>query len=466
MTEEPREQVRFVGPERSRRHYLRMLRKHQWLITFVFLLVTLTGAVWTFRQMPIFQATATIMIEPEAPKIVNIPEVQPVGASSPWDPAYYATQHEVIKSQPVLDKVIEQLSLKTRLPGLAEVREPHRVVQGMLTVEPRKGTRLVMINAEHPDPALAAEVANATAHAYVKYNLGLKVTGAHDALSWLTEEAGRLRTKVEESSMALQNYRVKEGILGLQEQRQITAQKIMDFNKAHLDAQAQRLTIEAKLHKLTEIAKDPVGAQTIYSVADSVLVGKLKAEAVELDLEKAKLLKVYGPKHPEIVKITARIEEVRRKLDAEIQTMLEAVGTEFKVAKAREETLLNNVRSLSREGQDVSEKEIKLLTLQREVETNQQLYDAVLKRLKETGVTGSLETNNVRVVEEASVPEAPVKPRKMRQLMMSAVAGLVLALGLALGIEYFDTSLRTPDDVERELGLPVVAIIPAFEGKR
>jgi uncharacterized protein involved in exopolysaccharide biosynthesis len=323
-----------------------------------------------------------------------------------------------------------------------------------------------MINAEHPDPALAAEVANATAHAYVKYNLGLKVTGAHEALSWLTEEAGRLKAKVEESSMALQNYRVQAGILGIQEQRQITAQKIMDFNKAHLDAQAQRLTIESKLHKLTEIAKDPVGAQTIYTVTDSTMVSKLKAEAAELDIERSKLLKVYKGKHPEILKIEARIEEVRRKLEAEIQTMLEAVRTEFKIAKAREETLYNNARNLSREGQDVSEKEIRLLTLQREVETNQQLYDSVLKRLKETGVTGSLETNNVRVVEEASAPGAPVKPRKIRQLMMSAVAGLVLALGLVVVMEYFDTSLRTPDDVERELGLPVVAIVPVFESKR
>jgi uncharacterized protein involved in exopolysaccharide biosynthesis len=466
MTEELHEQQRFVGPNRSPRHYLRLLRKHQWLITFVFLLVTLTGAVWTFRQTPIFQATATIMIEPEAPKIVNIQEVQPVGASSPWDPSYYATQHEVIRSQPVLDRVITQLSLKTRLPGLAEAREPHRVLQGWLSVEPRKGTRLVMINAEHPDPALAAEIANATAHAYVKYNLGLKVTGAHDALAWLTEEAARLRTKVEESSMALQNYRVKAGILGTQEQRQITAQKIMDFNKAYLEAQAQRLSIEAKLRELSQIVKDPAGAQTIFTVADSSMIAKLKAEASDLDVEKSRLLKVYKAKHPEILKIDARIDQVQRQLRAELETMLEGVRTEFRVARAREQTLLDNVNRIRAEGQELNEKEIELLTLQRDVESNQQLYDSVLKRMKETGVTGGLETNNVRVVEEATAPGAPVKPRKAWNLGISALAGLVLALGLALGIEYFDTSLRTPDDVERELGLPVVAIIPAFEGKR
>jgi uncharacterized protein involved in exopolysaccharide biosynthesis len=462
MTDEPR----TIQSGRSLRDHLRLLRKHRWLITGLFLLVSVTGALWTLRQTPIFQATATIMIEPEAPKILPIQEIQPVGSAYPWDPSYYATQHEVIQSRPVLDMVIEQLGLKRRLPGLAAAREPYQVVQGMVSVEPRRNTRLVMISVEHPDPALATEIANATAHAYVKYNLQRKISGAHDALGWLTEEAARLRNKVEESSIALQNYRVQAGIFGLQEQRQITAQKIMDFNKAHLDAQAQRLSIEAKLHKLTEIAKDPVGAQTIFTVADNPLIGKLKAEAVELDVEKSRLLKTYRHKHPEILKIDGRIEEVRRKLDAEIKTMLEGVQTEYRVAKAREDTLHNNVRSLSREGQEVSEKEIKLLTLQREVETNQQLYDAVLKRLKETGVTGQLETNNVRVVEEATVPSAPVRPRKARQILMSLVAGLVLALGVALGVEYFDTTLRTPDDVERYLGLPVVAIIPVIGGRR
>jgi uncharacterized protein involved in exopolysaccharide biosynthesis len=336
----------------------------------------------------------------------------------------------------------------------------------MLSVEPRRNTRLVLISVEHPDPALAAEIATAIAHAYVKYNLERKISGAHEALRWLTEEAGRLRQKVEESSMALQNYRVKSGILGLQEQRQITAQKIMDFNKAYLESQAQRLSIEAKLFKLEEIARDPVGAQTIFTVADNALIGKLKTEAVELDVEKSRLLKVYRAKHPEISKIDARIDEVRRNLAAEIQTMLDGVRTEYRVAKAREDTLYNNVKNLSREGQEVSEKEIKFLTLQREVETNQQLYDAVLKRLKETGVTGQLETNNVRVMEEATVPGAPVRPRRARQILVGVVAGLVLALGVALGIEYFDTTLRTPDDVERYLGLPVVAIIPVIGGRR
>ena len=115
-------------------------------------------------------------------------------------------------------------------------------------------------------------------------------------LAWLTEQMADLKTKVQDSSTALQNYRVKSGILGLQEQRQITAQKIMDFNKAYLEAQAQRLSVEAKMNELARIAADRGGIQTIFTVADNTLIQKLKQEAAELDVQKSKLLKTYKDK--------------------------------------------------------------------------------------------------------------------------------------------------------------------------
>jgi uncharacterized protein involved in exopolysaccharide biosynthesis len=445
--------------------YLWVLAKHKWLITGVFLLTVITVAIWTFLQVPLYQAAATVLIDPEPPKVLNIQEVTPMGTSS-WDPSYYPTQYEIIKSRPVLKKAAEALNLKQRVLSVPPTRDMERALLGGLTVEPKRNTRLLFIRYESPDPALAAEVANAVASSYVQYNLDLKLKGARDALGWLNNEAVTLRKKVQDSSAALQNYRVKAGILGTQEQRQITAQKIMDFNKAHLDAQAQRLSIEAKLQQLTQIAKDPTGAQTIFAAADDPLIQKLKTEASALEIEKSKLAKTYKEQHPEIQKINAQMRQVNQKIDAEIQNRLGAVQTEYKVAKAREETLLANVNQLKREGQDLNEKEMEALALQREAESNQQLYDAVLKRFKETGVAGGLETNNVRVVEEAAPPTVPVKPRKLWNLLLSVVAGLALGIAVAVAIDYFDTTVKTPDDVERYLGLPVIGIVPVFGGRR
>src|SRR5215510_999761 len=307
---EPRE----LGSSRSLVDYLQVLRKHRWLITGIFLVTVITVGVWTFRQIPIYQAAATILIDPEAPKILNIQEVSPVGASAPWDPAYYPTQYEIIKGSAVRNKAIGALKLKQRAPGLASLGFS-------LAVEPRRNTRLVMIKVEHPDPTQAADIANAVATAYMQYNLELKMKGASDAVSWLADEASRLRAKAQESAVALQNYRVKAGILGLEEQRKITAQKIMDFNKSYLEAQAQRLSIEAKLGTITQFAKDKSGNQLIFSVVNNPLIEKLRGELFDLEIERSKQLKVYKDKHPEILKIDARIQQVQQRIADEIQTM-------------------------------------------------------------------------------------------------------------------------------------------------
>ncbi len=446
--------------------YRRVLRKHRWLITGIFLLTVFTVGIWTFVQVPIYQAVATILIEPEPPRVLNIQDVTPVGAMSAWDPAFYPTQYEIIKSRPVVERAVDALNLKKRAADGGAGADPSRALSGSLAVDPVRNTRLVLIKVAGPDPARAAAEANAVASAYAKYNVELKLRGARDALTWLTEEAGRLRVKVEESSQALQNYRVKSGILGMQEQRQISAQKIIEANKGYLEAQAQRMSVEAKLGELTQVAKDPATAGTIFSEADNPLVGKIKGEIGALETEKSKLLKVYKDKHPEIVKVDAQIQHLRDRLEAEFRGTLRSVQTQAKVARAREDSLLREVNNLRREGQELNDKESQYQNLQRDVESNQQLYDSVVKRLKETGVAGGLENSNVRIVEEATAPGAPIRPRQAYNLGLSIVAGLVFAFGLAFGLEYLDTTVKIPDDVERYLGLPVIGIVPAFQARR
>jgi len=459
----------MVGREREAQSqaadYRRLLRKHRWLMTGIFLLTVLTAAIWTFVQVPIYEAVATILIEPEPPKVLNIQDVVPMGGAS--DRNFYPTQYEIMKSRPVLERAAAALSAKKRAGSAGGSSDDAAIrLSGAVVIEPRRNTRLVLIKVEGPEPALAAEQANAVANAYAKYNVELKLKGARDAISWLTEEAGRLRAKTEESSQALQNYRVKTGILGMQEQRQITAAKIMDFNKAFLEAQAQRLSLESKLQQLDRIAKEPAGVQTIFTVADNALIDKLKGEASNLETEKSKLLKVYKEQHPEILKIDAQIQQVKQRLEAEFQNTMRAVQTQYKVAKGREDTLANQVNALRQEGQQLNEREIQYQNLQREVESNQALYDSVLKRMKETGVAGGLEDSNVRIIEDATPPVVPIRPRKARNVALSIAAGLILAFGVAFALEYLDTTVKTPDDVERYLGLSVIGIVPSFHARR
>jgi len=448
------------------KEYLRLLLKHRWLILAVFVTVAVTGAVWTLSQTPIYQAAATVQIEPELPKVLNMQEVT---STSQGSLEYYRTQYALMTSRPVLQNAIDALTREHDTAALAALgagTDPRVKQAGALSVEPVRNTQLVQVTFQHPDPVLAAKVATTVAQAYVKYNLDAKLKGTRDALAWLNEQMAGLRGKVEESSTALQNYRVKAGILGIQEQRTLTAQKAQEVNRAHLDAQAQRLSLEGKLNALNRIAKEQESTESLATAVDDPLIRKLKTELAELQVQRSKLLQTYKERHPEVLKIDAQIQQLTQRLEAEIGKALRSLETEYRVAKAREDSLLSAVNRLRAEGQQLNEKEIQYGALQREQESNQQLYEAVLKRVKETGVQGGLDSNNARVVEDAAVPGAPIRPRKKLGLLLSLMAGLVLGIGAALALEYLDTSVKSPDDIERGLGLPVIAIVPAFESRR
>ena len=213
------------------------------------------------------------------------------------------------------------------------------------------------------------------------------------------------------------------------------------------------------------MAKAAAATPTAVVLVDNALIQKLRVEATELEVQLSKALRVYKEKHPEVLKIRSQLDQINERIRSEIQVVLRATEAEYRLAKNREETMLQRLNGAKQEVQDLSEKEVQYGVLARETSSNQQLFDMVLKRTKEAGLSGGSEATNVRVVEEAVIPKTPVAPRKARNILLAAVVGLFLGLGLAFFLEYYDTSIRTPDEVELYLGLPTVGVIPLVESR-
>jgi uncharacterized protein involved in exopolysaccharide biosynthesis len=332
-------------------------------------------------------------------------------------------------------------------------------------VEPKRNTRLVDIKVENPSPQLAAEIANGIAKSYARFNLESKLTSTREALVWLSDQMNELKARVQDSEVALQKYREKAGIVGMEQQRNITGQKMMDLNKSFLEAQAARLAVESRMKELTNLSKGGVQSGLLLTSKDNPLLQKLMADYSNLEVELSKALKIYKEKHPEVLKIRSQMDQVQERMKFEIQTTLKSVEAEYRVAKGREDALGQRIDQVKREALDLNEKEIQYTALQRETSSNQQLYDVVLKRVKETGLSGGLETNNIRIVEEALVPSNPVKPRPVLNIALALVVGLMLGAGLAFFLEYFDNTIKTPDEAERYLELPTLGVIPLFDVK-
>jgi uncharacterized protein involved in exopolysaccharide biosynthesis len=447
--------------------YLKVLRYRWRLVLSVFVLTVVSAVVFTYWQTPVFQATATVMIEPEAPRVVNIQEVTNESNSSQ---EYYATQYKMIQSRPVIEPVIERLNLKERMEHVGRARDPYRAflagpLSG-LSVDPIKNTRLVLVNYEDPDPRLAMEIANAVTEQYVKYGLEIKQAEAQTASAWLNEQIESLRTKAQQSTHALQAYQAKADLLGLQDQRQITQQKLIDFNRAYLEAQNQRLASESKLRELKRLMKDPASSDTVFTVVNDPLIQKLKGSASDLQIERSRLSQIYREKHPDLLQLDAQIREVNERLQAEVQKLVGAVESEYKVAKGREETLLANMNELRREARTLNEREAQAVSLQREKDSVDELQATVLKRLKETGLTSALSASNIRVAESATLPTSPVRPRTRLIWMLSVGFGLTLGAGAAFLTDSLDNRVRFGGDIERVLGVPILGVVPVFRARR
>jgi polysaccharide biosynthesis transport protein len=447
-----------LGESAHLREYVRVIRKRLWLILACLTLVVVATAIATFLQRPLYRATTKALIEREAPRVTNIQDVAPTDA---YADDSFQTQIQIIRSRPVAQRVITSLGLLTKKPELAGSSDPVATFLGDVRAEPIRNTRLVQIQVEDYDPQLAADIANAVASTYVRQNLELKLNAARDALGWLTSQVGDLKSQVNTSELALQRYREQAGLVTSEDKQSLAGRKLVEFNAAYIDAKAKRLEMETRLTELRKAGNQREAMEASAVVINNPLIQRLKGQLVELEVQRSKLLKTYREKHPEVVKIQSQVDEITQKISEEITRLTQSMDSEYKALKAREDAMVQAVNQYRDEAQSVSKKEIQYGILKRDVESNQQLYDVLLKRLKETGLSQGLDTNNVRIVEPAEVPVAPVRPRPMMNMGLAVIGGLILSLSIAFFAEYMDDTIRTPDQVEHALGVPVFALVPA-----
>ena len=444
------------------REHLRVIRKRAWLIITCLLAVVTIVAVATFLQRPVYRASTKALIERESHRVVNIQEVAPTDADNV---DFFQTQVQIIRSRPVVQRVIDSLGLVAKKPELAQAADPVASFLKYVHVDPIRNTRLIEIQVDDPDPKLAAEIANAVAATYVSQNLELKLAAARDALTWLTTHVSDLKTKVNESELALQRYREQAGLVSAEEKQSLAAKKLSEFNSAFIEAKAKRLEMETRLAELRKAAQQPEVLESSPLVLNNPLVQRLKGQAVELEVQRSKLLKTYKDKHPEVLKVQSQIDEINQRIKDEVGRIAMSMESEYNVLKAREAAMLGAVGQYRDEMQGLAKKEIQYAILKREADSNQQLYDMLLKRLKETGLSQGLDSNNVRIVEPAVAPVRPVKPRKTLNLVLAVALGSVFAFAVAFFAEYMDDTVRTPEQVEQSLGVPVFALIPSMPAR-
>ena len=469
------------------RAYGRILHKRLPTILIVFFILFTTILVVTLKQRSVYRAQVLLEIQKENPDIPTIKELYELEAVSD---AYLRTQYNILASESLSRRVIEQLRLdtlpefnsprwwqiwpKTKKPSTAQTfaigpvpaggdRElSQRVLerfQDQLTIDPINRSRLVTVRFDSRDPELAARVVNTLAADYVDQSLEARWQATQKAAEWLTQQLVGVKAKLEKSEDELQSYARHHGLVFLETDKgasqNVANERLQQLQEQLTKAQAERYEKEA-LYRLVQTGE----YESLPGVFENKLIQDLSERLAELKREHAQLSTTFNADYPRVKEIQSQIDEIEGSLREERQRAADRIANDYSAAVRRENLVQQALGEQQKQVSLIAEKSVQYNILKREVDTNKQLYEGLLQRLKEAGVSASLKASNIRIVDSAEPPARPVKPRIALNLMVAAFLGLGLGVCAAFFQERMDDTLKGDDDVERLFGLPSLALIP------
>jgi capsular exopolysaccharide synthesis family protein len=448
------------------RAYWQILLKHRWtVVTVAFVAATLVAIV-SFKMQPVYEATARVEVEAATPEIQSLNDLF---RSLPSDDAFLQTQVNVLKSENLAWRTIQQLGLGDK-PGFVATggggnrpaADPQTAAQNRLirafrkrlSVQLMRDSRMVEVGFESTDPQLAAQVANALVNNYSEYNFHQKYDATRQASGWMEQQLDELKAKVEKSQQAMVDYERRNVIVNIGEKESVVEQRLAALSQDLTTAQSERMQKQA-LYELVSSNESQVAVN-----AQNDLLQRLDEKYADLREQYVDALGQYGPNFPKVKRLHDQCSEIQSIIERERKRVVARIRDDYMAALGRERLLSAAVAQEKAEVGKLNQLLIQHNILKREFETNQQLYDNLLQHLKDATVSAGLRATNIHLVDAALVPTAPIRPRKMYNIAIGLLVGVVLGVTLAFVQESLDTSIKGADDVERLIAAPALAVIP------
>jgi capsular exopolysaccharide synthesis family protein len=458
--------------------YLGMVRRHWKLVALAVLIALVAAGVHYAITPKEYLSSSTIQIERR--------NLSPVGgAASPWyenfwNLEFYPTQYELLQSRGLAERVVRSLDLmgdSSFNPGAspekggtgATTAEEDEATLGQLalqlraglSVEPVRSTQLVRLSFRSSSPEFAAKAANAFAESFIDMGVEDRYASAGKASTFLSSQIETLKQEVGEKEAQLQAFSRTSDIVTLDPKANDTLQRLESLNGALMDAKRSRIEKESRYH---EVMISPPEA-----VADGLspgVIGGLRTQQIQMEQEYATKLKTFKPEWPEMVSLKTRIEEGKENVGAVIREMVQkarsSASASYQSALREEQALAGELETIKRQAIDQSSSAVQFTNLKVEIETRRELLDELMKQQSETEVAVRLQDtreSNVRIIDHALVPGGPFSPSLRKDLTYGLLVGLLLGIGAALLIEFLDRTVKTPEEVERRLGIATLAII-------
>jgi capsular exopolysaccharide synthesis family protein len=464
---------------------LRALRKHWVLVAVVWVAVFASVAFYTVGQKRIYRAAAVIQIEPTPPRPLGeaVQAVVDVGNLSYWDnKEYYLTQIEILRGMALAHATAQALGLNTDLAfinNLPTGKLPVKgakpvtldvaaaVLQSRFSAELVKDSRLVHATLDDASPERARRILSTLLDIYLERNVGRVVSSSAEAGEWLRGQTEKLKNELESSELALYNYKKDKRILSvsLDDQSNMLRGEMQQLSAALTTVKARRENLMARLHELETVrSDDPTVLPAAELLASPILTSLRQEYSVARGALESALGSGKGENHPEVEALRAKAEATKQSLVAEIKNVQGALRSELAAVTEESKGISSLFEQAKQRAFELNSLEIEYRRLERSKNNTEKLFGLVIERSKESDLTSRLRFNNISVVEPANAGEYPIKPRVPANLALGLIFGLVLGLSLAVGVEWYDRTLRSPQDVEIATGLPLLGLLPIVTG--
>ncbi len=479
------------------REYWKILVKRKWLILALLLVVVTASFVATKLQVPEYRATALVLIEPEATQILGFQDFDQTSGRGSAE--YRASQYEILRSRSLAEAVVraEQLQDHPELTGqmrqrsvVAEVRglvalliarvlgasdadvpatEPRAArdpvpaaaarLRSKVEVVPVRNTQVVRVSVVSFDPEFSARLANAVVREYIDSSLQRRFDSGTQARRFLEGQLDEMRIALERSDRALAEFARQARVSDLEQNIQM-ARDGLRSKSARLDEIRRELL---QLSSWSELLRQG-RLEQLDSLGGSALargrLPELEARLQDATLAYQQLARQYTDTFPGLVDKREELESLRAEVAAERNRVVSGVAGRLEAKTAEARSLEQAIEQREEQLMTLNERSVQYNILMREFETNRELYDALLQRMKEVGVAAGVQKSNISVIDEARVPGGAFHPVLTKNLAIASMLGLMIGVGLALLLEFLDSTIRRTEDIERLVDRPVLGLIP------
>src|SRR5271156_819897 len=483
----PRIYPELLSQESALGEYVRVLVKRKWTVLACLVTIFSLVAIASLKMTPVYEASGSIAINKPDSGLVNFNN-SPTFSVDYYDPTEMETEVKILQSDLLALQVVKELALDRRpefggktaaLPSTLDLApDPLQADTGRTTsllssfrsnlrVSLAPNTHIIEVHYTSPDKQLAANVVNKLMEDYTENNFKSRFDSTMQAEDWLKNQLVDLQMKVESSQQKLVQYQKEHEILGIDEKQNITTAKLDELNKALTAAESERMNKES-VYRLVQTgdADTVASAATALDAAGtgtqsaSTLLEGLRAKEADLRIQAAELNTQFGPSYPKLAQLNNQLKEVDAQILLETKKVAGKVRGQYMAAVQRENLLHDALEKQKQEQNKLNESAIDYSILKRDLDSYRQLYEGLMEKMKEAGVSAGLKSNNFRIVDVARVPTGPIEPNIPRNLAFAFILGLTSGVGLAFLQEGLDNTVRTSEQAQMISGLPPLGMIP------